>query len=124
MQKLVRLKAADKDGYCKCVTCGVVKHYKQMQGGHYYGRKEALVFKLWEENIHPQCPKCNWKGMNTTKVREQYRMYMEDMYGVRRVKAMNRLAYRKPPKFRMSEVKAFQKDLRKQIKIQLERLGE
>jgi len=49
---------------------------------------------------------------------------MEDMYGVRRVKAMNRLAYRKPPKFRMSEVKAFQQELRKQIKIQLERLGE
>jgi hypothetical protein len=43
---------------------------------------------------------------------------------VRRVKAMNRLAYRKPPKFKMSEVKEFQKYLREQIKIQQKRLGE
>ena len=51
-------------------------------------------------------------------------MYMEDMYGVRRVKAMNRLALRKPPKFKMDEVLAFKKELREQIKIQLKRLGE
>ena len=124
LQKLVRLKASDKDGYCKCVTCGVEKHWKQIQGGHFYGRKEALRFKLWEENIHPQCAACNWKGMNTTKIRERYRMYMEDMYGVRRVKAMNRLAFRKPPKFKMDEVLEFKKYLREQIKILLKRLGE
>ena len=29
--------------------------------------------------------------MNTTKIRERYRMYMEDMYGVRRVKAMKQI---------------------------------
>ena len=70
----------------------------------------------------PVCPGCNWKGMNTTKIRERYRMYMEDMYGVRRVKAMNRLAFRKPPRFKMDEVLAFKKELREQIKIQLKRL--
>ena len=123
LQKLVRLKASNKLGFCECVTCGVIKHYKEMQGGHYYGRKE-LIFKLYEENIHPQCAGCNWKGMNTTKIRERYRIYMEDMYGVRRVKAMNRLAFRKPPRFKMDEVLAFKKELREQIKIQLKRLGE
>ena len=111
-------------GFCECVTCGSIKHYKEMQGGHYYGRKEVLRFKLYEENIHPQCAYCNWKGMLTTKIRERYRMWMEDMYGVRRVKAMNRLAFRKPPKFKMDEVLEFKKYLREQIKIQLKRLGE
>ena len=111
-------------GFCECVTCGVIKHYKEIQGGHFYGRKEVLRFKLMEENIHPQCAGCNWKGMQTTKIRERYRMYMEDMYGVRRVKAMNRLAFRKPPRFKMEEVLEFKKYLREQIKIQLKRLGE
>lgn len=82
------------------------------------------MFKLYLENVHPQCPSCNWHGMHTTKIRERYRMYMEDMYGVRRVKAMNRLAFRKPPKFKMDEVLEFKKYLREQIKIQLKRLGE
>ena len=124
LQKLVRLKASNSLGFCECVTCGVIKHYKEAQGGHFYGRKEVLRFKLWEENIHPQCAACNWHGMNTTKIRERYRMYMEDMYGVRRVKAMNRLAFRKPPRFKMDEVLEFKKYLREQIKIQLKRLGE
>ena len=124
LQKLVRLKASNSLGFCECVTCGVIKHYKEMQGGHFYGRKEALVFKLYEENLAVQCARCNWHGMATTKIRERYRMYMEDMYGVRRVKAMNRLAFRKPPKFKMDEVLEFKKYLRDQIKIQLKRLGE
>ena len=124
LQKLVRLKASNSLGFCECVTCGVIKHYKEMQGGHFYGRKEALVFKLYEENLAVQCARCNWHGMATTKIRERYRMYMEDMYGVSRVKAMNRLAFRKPPKFKMDEVLEFKKYLRDQIKIQLRRLGE
>jgi len=33
LQKYVRLKAADDNGYCQCVTCGVVrKWYDRMQG--------------------------------------------------------------------------------------------
>ena len=94
-----------------------------MQGGHYYGRREALVFKLYEENISVQCARCNWHGMATTKIRERYRMYMEDMYGVRRVKAMNRLAFRKPRKFKMDEVLEFKKEVKEQIKIQLKRIA-
>ena len=44
LQRLVRLKASDDNGYCQCVTCGKVDHYKNMQGGHFYGRRN-LVFK-------------------------------------------------------------------------------
>ena len=38
MQKLVRLKAADHNGFCKCVTCGIVKHWSVMQGAHFIER--------------------------------------------------------------------------------------
>ena len=61
LQRLVRLKASDENGYCQCVTCGKIDHYKSMQGGHFYSRRH-LVFKLFEENLHPQCAGCNLYG--------------------------------------------------------------
>lgn len=123
LQRLVRLKASDDNGYCTCVTCGKVDYYKAMQGGHFYGRRH-LRFKLYEENIHPQCPSCNLYGMKTTKIQEAYRIYMEDMYGARRIRAMQRLAWRPSPKFSREEVIQFARDLKEQIKEQEWRIGE
>ena len=123
LQRLVRLKASDDNGYCTCVTCGKVDHYKAMQGGHFYGRRH-LRFKLYEENIHPQCPSCNLYGMKTTKIQEAYRIYMDDMYGARRIRAMQRLAWRPSPKFNREEVIQFARQLKEQIKEQEWRIGE
>ncbi len=123
LQRLVRLKASDDNGYCQCVTCGKVDHYKNMQGGHFYGRRN-LVFKLFEENIHPQCPACNLYGMKTTKIQEAYRIYMEDTYGARRIRAMQRLAWRASPKFNREEVIQFARNLKEQIKDEEWRIGE
>lgn len=78
MQKYVRLKAADENGYVSCVTCGITKMWNDgMQGGHFIPRKH-IATKLMEENIHPQCSYCNGhlRG-NMIK----YTLYMEDMYG-------------------------------------------
>jgi hypothetical protein len=88
LQRLVRLKASDDNGYCQCVTCGKIDHFKNMQGGHFYSRKH-IVFKLFEENIHVQCPACNQWGMKTTKIQEAYRIYMEDAYGVSELRQCN-----------------------------------
>ena len=38
LQRIVRMKAADENGYCQCVTCGKVGHWKEMDGGHYISR--------------------------------------------------------------------------------------
>ena len=38
LQLLVRLKASNELGYCACVTCPAVYHYKEMQGGHFIPR--------------------------------------------------------------------------------------
>ena len=123
LQKYVRLKAADDNGYCTCVTCGKVDHYKAMQGGHFYSRRHT-VFKLYEENIHPQCPACNVYGMKTTRIQEAYRIYMEDMYGARRIRAMQRLAWRASPKFNRDEVLQFQRELKEKIRNEEARIGE
>ena len=123
LQRLVRLKASDENGYCQCVTCGKVDHYKSMQGGHFIPRGRT-IFKLWEENIHPQCPSCNLWGMKQAHYVLRYRQYMVDTYGERRVKAMERLAWRPAKKFNREEVIQFARDLKERIREEEWRIGE
>jgi|TARA_B110000908_G_scaffold161100_1_gene205037 hypothetical protein len=123
LQRYVRLKSSDDNGYCHCVTCGKLDHYTAMQGGHFYSRRH-IVFKLFEENIHVQCPACNQWGMKTTKIQEAYRIFMEDMYGARRIRAMQRLAWRASPKFNREEVIQFQRELKEKIGQELYRIGD
>ncbi len=54
----VRKSHADKDGYCRCVTCGDRKHWKEMDCGHFITRNHKAT-KFDEQNCAPQCPKCN-----------------------------------------------------------------
>ena len=122
LQKLVRMKAADDFGYCQCVTCGKVDHYKAMQGGHFIPRGRTIL-KLYEPNIQVQCASCNCWGMKQAHYVLRYREWMVDYYGERRVKAMEKLAWKTAPKFNRDEVIEFQQDLKRQIKEQEERLG-
>ena len=67
VQKYVRLKAADDDGWVSCVTCGDRRQWNdQMDGGHFIERS-YLATKLMEENIHPQCKTCNGPFGTTPK---------------------------------------------------------
>jgi len=77
LQKLVRMKAADSNGYASCVTCGVTRHWKELQGGHFISRR-FTAHKLLEENIHPQCAGCNGPKMGNPI---PYTLFMQDMYG-------------------------------------------
>lgn len=58
LQRIVRMKAADDNGMARCVTCGKVEHWKDLDGGHWIPRTYT-VHKLTEENIWPQCKRCN-----------------------------------------------------------------
>jgi hypothetical protein len=56
--KYIRLKYADEYGREKCTTCNEVKHWKEMQAGHFApGRNNAILFD--HRGIHPQCYACN-----------------------------------------------------------------
>ena len=56
--KYIRVSNADKNGYCTCVTCGVVKHWKEIQAGHFMSRKHYST--RWDErNVSSQCLACN-----------------------------------------------------------------
>ena len=77
LQRIVRLKAADENGYATCVTCGQVEHYKDMDGGHFISRVYT-AHKLCEEQIHPQCRRCNnWLNGNQVP----YTLFMIETYG-------------------------------------------
>ena len=122
LQKLVRMKAADDSGYCKCVTCGTVKIWNDgMQGGHFIDRRHILT-KILEENIHPQCAYCNSKFSNQGIVKARYTIYMQEMYGHDFVADM--LATKgQTKKFYRDEVLEIIEDFKAQIKIEADRLG-
>jgi len=109
-----RMKDADWRGYVACVTCGVVKHYKQQQGGHFIpGRTNGILFE--DQGIHAQCYSCNMmKGGNPRK----YDAYMKKRYGQRVINKLDKLSE--------STVQLSEDDLRKKIeeyKIKIESLG-
>ena len=56
--KYIRLKNADKDGKCTCVTCGRKDHWKNFQAGHFIDSRNNTV--LFDESlVFPQCCACN-----------------------------------------------------------------
>ena len=73
----IRLKYADKNGMVRCVTCGAIKYWKELQAGHYISR-QYLAVRFYENNVFPQCVGCNvFKHGNYTS----YALYMLDKYG-------------------------------------------
>jgi hypothetical protein len=56
--QLIRLKEADEHGMVKCFTCDIIKHWKQMQCGHFQPRAH-MPTRFSEKNCRPQCKNCN-----------------------------------------------------------------
>ena len=54
----IRLKYADTNGMCRCISCGKFHHWKKIQNGHYMSRRHLST--RWDEsNCRPQCVACN-----------------------------------------------------------------
>lgn len=111
MQKIVRLKDFNQNGYCTCVTCGKTGHWKEMQGGHYISRVYTST-KLLEENIHPQCRGCNMYGH---RVHDDYTVYMIDTYGEDFVRELNEIK-RNTKKYTRTEVTELREELKERLK--------
>ena len=56
--KYIRLKHSDNNGYCRCISCGKIVFWKQIQNGHYMSRR-YLSTRFAEDNCRPQCVACN-----------------------------------------------------------------
>jgi hypothetical protein len=53
----IRLRDSE-NGYCKCISCGKVHHWKEMDAGHFVNRKHMSV-RYNEKNVNAQCRACN-----------------------------------------------------------------
>lgn len=73
----IRLKHSDENGYCKCYTCGAVRHYSKLDCGHGIGRQHKAT-KFDEKNNRPQCKPCN--GFEGGK-REEFKRQMDLEHG-------------------------------------------
>lgn len=70
----VRKSNADWAGNVKCFTCTTIKHYKEMDAGHFIHNK----LDYDEYNIHVQCTSCNrYKSGNWVVYYER----MKELYG-------------------------------------------
>lgn len=57
-QLLVRLRAADDNGMCRCFICGAPGRYAEMEGAHYIPRKCKFLL-LDPSNCRACCTICN-----------------------------------------------------------------
>ena len=122
LQELVRLKAADENGYCTCITCGVVKKWNEgMQGAHFFERGRTAT-KLLVENVHSACAGCNKWLHPTTSGTIIYRRYLVGCYGEDGLDEMEALS-RTTKKYTRAEVKDIKADFKEQIKFHKQRIG-
>lgn len=64
-------------GFCKCITCGIVKPIKKIHAGHWrHGSTKKTYF--YEKNIHSQCRSCNFFKDGA---RDVYAVKLEEKYG-------------------------------------------
>jgi|TARA_S200002703_G_scaffold98191_1_gene84885 5-methylcytosine-specific restriction endonuclease McrA len=78
LSKAVRYAHAYDGDNCKCVTCSTVKHWKELQAGHFIPKAQgnSVYFEL--HNVHPQCYRCN---INLGSNGAEYYPYMLRTYG-------------------------------------------
>ena len=123
IQLLSRLSAADDEGYVQCVSCGIIKHYKDgIQGGHFIAKGISSYWALEIENVHPQCYGCNVFGMKHGAAAQEYTIWMQNMYGNEYVQDM--LDSRKNSiKFYKKDYEDMYKEFKVLIKHHYERIG-
>ncbi len=85
----IRLKYADDNGYVSGVTCGITKHYKQMQAGHFVPQAQGDACRYIEENIHPQDYRCN---INLGGNGIEYNAFMLNTYGQEKIDELRKLS--------------------------------
>ena len=122
MQLLRRLEESDDNGYCACVTCGKVDHYKNMDGGHFIAKGHSSFWALEEENINPQCKGCNGFGMKHGTAQYEYGKWMEAKHG--ELFVQNMLETKKDSrKWYAQDYRDLLADLKQRIKAEKDRIA-
>ena len=73
----IRGQAADARGMSNCVTCGVMKPWREFHAGHWI-KRQFLATRYDDRNVHPQCVHCNlYRGGALI----EYTLFMQKTYG-------------------------------------------
>jgi hypothetical protein len=85
----VRRSEADHTGQTKCSTCDLIRHWKEMQAGHFIPKAQgnAIYFDL--RNINTQCYRCN---INLGGNGAEYYPFMLDKHGQEVIDELRRLS--------------------------------
>jgi hypothetical protein len=97
----IRLRDSDPNGYCRCFTCGNIRHWRKMDCGHGIGRQHKAT-KYNEQNNHAQCKPCN--GFEGGR-QDAYKEEMNRRYGAHTWELML-FASKQPKKWTVFELEA------------------
>jgi len=84
-----RIDADPQTGFVSCVTCGMTKHWKEMQAGHYVPQAQGDAARYELDNVWCQCYRCN---INLGGNGPEYTPFMIRKLGQKRVEEIRRLA--------------------------------
>lgn len=65
-------------GFCRCVSCGAVELWQDVDCGHFIPRGKSAT-RFMEENCWPQCRSCNRFRAEEAKI--HYTRHMIETYG-------------------------------------------
>lgn len=54
----IRLRDTMPSGYCRCISCGQLKPFSQIDAGHFFSRTH-MATRYSELNVHGECRACN-----------------------------------------------------------------
>ena len=86
----IRARDAMPNGYAKCISCGKIHFWRELQCGHYMSRR-YMSTRFDEDNCHAQCVACNMFNQGNI---QGYRRGLLEKIGEKRInlvelKAMN-----------------------------------
>lgn len=82
VSEYIRRKHADDNGNAVCVTCGTVKHWKELDCGHFIPKSKGMSIYFEEDNLAPQCTYCN-RFQHGNLI--EYTRYMIAVHGLEKV---------------------------------------
>lgn len=100
--KYIRLKHSDDRGNCRCISCGKVFYWKDIQNGHYMSRR-YMSTRFSEDNCRPQCVACNIFNQGNIQM---YRRALIKQIGEQRVDLIEVRAKQESKNWSLFEYKA------------------
>ena len=109
--KYIRLKYADSNGICQCISCTSRKHWKEIQCGHYMSRR-YFATRWSEDNCRPQCVACNIFNQGNIQA---YRVSLIKQIGEQRVNLIEARARQETCKYGEFELSALIQHYTKEV---------